>query len=136
MPKIAPDDNLLIEVRALVAKHAGCSAAAKFIGINKATLWRFLNTGAAIERNKAKLRAAVKEHENEPREPKSETSEADEGSRNRLSLDDLERMKSMCQTMILVIESYMASSLKGEDPASVPDSVSTLRNSQPWLRRD
>jgi hypothetical protein len=136
MPKIDRDDNLLIKVRALVAKHSGCSAAAKFIGINKATLWRFLNTGAAIERNKAKLRSAVDKPENEPCERKSETSEAGAGARNGLSLDDLERMKSMCQTMILVIESYMASSMKGEDPGSAPDPASVLLNNQAWLRRD
>lgn len=136
MPKIAPDDNLLIKVRALVAMHAGCSAAAKFIGIDKVTLWRFLNTGAAIERNKAKLRSAVEECENEPGERKSEKSEAGAGLQNGLSLDNLETMKSMCQTMILVIESYMASSLKGEGPGNMPDPASALRDSQQWLRRD
>lgn len=140
MPKISPDENLLMNVRALVAKNAGCSAAAKLIGIDKATLWRFLKTGSAIERNKAILRSAVEAAENEIHYRDSEANEANEagaGSATGLSLDDLQRMKSMCQTMILVIESYTASSLKGPGLGSAPDlSRNALRDGQMSRRRE
>lgn len=137
MPKISPDENLLMNVRALVAKNAGCSAAAKLIGIDKATLWRFLKTGSAIERNKAILRSAVEAAENEIHYRDSEANEAGTGSATGLSLDDLQRMKSMCQTMILVIESYTASSLKGPGLGSAPDlSRNALRDGQMSRRRE
>lgn len=137
MPKISPDENLLMNVRALVASNAGCSAAAKVIGINKATLWRFLKTGSAIERNKAILRSAVDAAESEPRDRDSETNEASTGPATGLSLDDLERMKSMCQTMILMIESFTASSLKGRGPSNAPDPArSSLRDGKMSLRRE
>jgi hypothetical protein len=106
MPKIQPDHDLLFQVNKIVEKYGGCSPAAKYIGVDKATLWRFLKTGCAIERTRTTLRKAVELRKSATSIGGGGENETNLGKLATLSLDDLQRIKSMFQTMILVIDSY------------------------------
>lgn len=109
MPKVHSDNTLLLQVRKIVENHGGCSPAAKFLEVDKTTLWRFIKTGCAIERTRVTLRKSVVRHENAINENSSALNKTLQGKEATLSLDDLQRMKTMLQMMILVIDSYAAS---------------------------
>lgn len=108
MPKVQQNADLAIEVNKIVARLGSQASAAKHIGIDKTTLWRFLGTGRVIERNRKLLQQAVANEENETplaaNEMHPERSEAN-GRASRLP-EDLQRIRAMCQSMMTMIDMY------------------------------
>jgi hypothetical protein len=111
MPKIVKDDLLQDKVRALVQAAGSYAAAARMLDINKVTIWRFHETGCAIDRTRVAIKEALRRVESEINNKKSVTDNAGNvtnslGKKTDLQVPDLRMIRAFCQSMIALVDAY------------------------------
>lgn len=119
MPRVETDEALLREVRRYVESAGGVTKAARALGMDRSTLWRYLQSGSAIERNRAKLRQVARSQENETTAQESATNEQlPAASLAGCSIDELRKVRSMCRQAVMVIDWYEAHIAEAEIAAN------------------
>ena len=106
MPKVQKDDVLLRSIQAIVNECGSCSRAARRLGVDKMTVWRFCTSGRAIERNRVRLADAVKRYENESSSVSIDEKLLHFANRDKVSADDLRVIRNFCQKMIALVDAY------------------------------
>ncbi|WP_124470903.1 hypothetical protein [Burkholderia ubonensis] len=110
MPKIQPDEALLVEIRSFVRESGGASRAAAALGVEKTLLWRFCSSGRAIERNRSRLRDALSALKNATAKrnvAESTAAVAVEAAQHQISASNLKEMRALFQNMITLIDAYI-----------------------------
>jgi hypothetical protein len=109
MPKIAPDEILVAEVRRFIEETGGVAPAASRLGVEKTMLWRFARSGRAISKNRLKLRAALSQTQNAIKTENATPSAASVKVPSlKLSASTLSEMRSTLTNMIVLIDAYSA----------------------------
>lgn len=106
MPKVVPDDRLAEQVRTFVDICGGCGSAARKLGVNRASLWRFCQSGRAIPRTRARLIAGLSEQESATEATENATIETTNPVPASISFDDLARLRAFFQTMIMLVDAF------------------------------
>jgi hypothetical protein len=107
MPRVSKDVELHGEVRAFVSNSGGVAKAARLLGFDRSTLWRFLKTGCALEQTRLKIQAGLKRNESATNAPLRNRMEAvlDKEPVPVLG-DELKVMRAFCQKMMALIDMY------------------------------
>lgn len=107
MPKVKEDLDLVSKTRDLVDRLGSLGVAAQHVGMDKTTLWRFLKNGRAIEKNRELLRRALGVQQKEMQSASGEqNAKKSETAAARQLPHDLQRIRAMCQSMMVVIDMY------------------------------
>lgn len=109
MPKVQTDQLLHSEVSAFIDEVGGVARAAKLLGLERSTLWRFRKSGCALERTRKTISEAMKMRN------KNATSASIRDAHGTkaedyvsLKQDDLVTMRAFCQKMLTLIDTYEA----------------------------
>lgn len=103
MPKVNKDNELFEKVVAIIRSVGSVSEAARRLGVNKATLWRFSKGGRAIGRTRAALVQALALIESETARP-SEPHRSQERGIEGFPVEDLRGMRELCNRMVAWID--------------------------------
>jgi hypothetical protein len=109
MPKVAPDEVLVTDVRRFVDEVGGAAAAAAILDVEKTMLWRFLRSGCAIGKNRVKLRVALDAQKNATKRENATGNAVPRGTPDpRLSASTLSELRNTLTSMIVLIDAYAA----------------------------
>jgi len=106
MPKVEKDHVLLRSIQTIVEDCNGYGPAAKRLGVDKMTVWRFCTSGRAIERNRARLAAAAKRYESESHGTDIIKRLLHFANPDKVTADDLRAIRNFCQKMIALVDAY------------------------------
>lgn len=110
MPKTAPDKRLQEEAIAFVATLGNNgSEAARRTGVKKSTLWRFLQTGCAMEETRSAIREGISRNKSETTALNEPSFKSRQGKAS-ITADDLKAIRAICQNMITLVDEYESSS--------------------------
>jgi len=107
MPKVAHDPLLQKRLQEFVDNHGNVAAAARMLGVDRATLWRFLERGMARIDTRQAYSAAL-----EREAAKSETSVAVQavavavGRNPRLEERELRQIRRACEGVLALLNAY------------------------------
>jgi hypothetical protein len=104
MPKVQRDDGLLQRLQTIVKECDGYGRAAKRLGIDKMTVWRFCTRGCAIERTRMRLSEAVKSYEEDPSRIKLNAQLLHFANQDKVTAEDLRVIRHFCQKMISLVD--------------------------------
>lgn len=109
MPKVAPDHEMLDEVRNLVSECGGISGAAALLGVERTMLWRFHSSGRAIGKNREALRRALSRRmieKNAQSATESASTLSARGSAFSISSSSLAELRTLLLSLVAVIDAY------------------------------
>lgn len=107
MPRVLEDVKLRDEVRQFVSDTGSISKAAQLLGFDRTTLWRFHNTGCALEQTRLKIQAALKRNESATNASSHSGTESIPGKDLAPVLgDELKVMRAFCQKMLAMIDMF------------------------------
>ena len=107
MPSVTRDNHLLSRVEALITLTGSVSSAARQLGVNRVTLWRFSNSGRAISRTRSELDRRLSALQSET--PGTEVAEQrkPQGEREGLALE-VRGLRDLCARVVALIDAIEA----------------------------
>lgn len=136
MPKVQPDEVLREHATRVIRAYGGLAKAASKMGLGRSTLWRLQNKGRAIERTRQAVLAAIKHLENETAPPENGTNETDRRGLaampppSSVPAGDLLTIRSLCQSMMALVEMYEKMKLDSKLDAGVRTATGSEPNGQ------
>jgi hypothetical protein len=103
MPKVITDDALLAEVLAIEKNVGSRSKLALQLGVDRATFWRFCQTGRAIDKTREVIRQGLMRNKNETI---GKVGISIENSFGVNIHDDMQSLRSLCNTVLTVLDGY------------------------------
>jgi len=120
MPKLKKDDKLHQDVQNFVQAAGGLPQAARQLGVNRVTLWRFCHTGCAIDRTRHKLSQGISRNKSATSEYTAHETSTIQTAPRFVSDEDLKTMRLFCNGMMALIDMYEQLSLsRGAAPIAV-----------------
>jgi len=106
MPKVGTDSELLAQVLALEEEVGNLSKIAVLLNVDRSTLWRFIRTGRAIERNREMIRSGLLRIKSETNVQTAQVNEATPFTLSASIHEDVRMLRSLCTTVLTVLDGY------------------------------
>lgn len=106
MPKLSKDVKLHQDVQNFVKAAGTVSQAARELGVDRVTLWRFYHSGCALDRTRHALSQAISRNKSVTTENLAHETTTTRTTPRVVSEEDLRTMRSICNGMMTLIEMY------------------------------
>lgn len=106
MPKVVVDKDLKDEVAAIINTLGSGKKAADAMGVDRTMVWRFNNTGRAIEKNRKALKDGIARYKNETKPEHRETHFDTIDLHNMNMGEDLKFLRSLCNKVLTILDGY------------------------------
>ncbi|WP_141100952.1 hypothetical protein [Roseateles aquatilis] len=107
MPSVTRDNHLLSRVAAFILLTGSVASAARQLGVNRVTLWRFANSGCAISRTRLALDRSLSALQSETAGTGVAEQQKPHASRPGLA-PELQGLRDLCTRVVSLIDALEA----------------------------